>query len=103
MPYEYQHLTVEQEGRVLWVTIDNPPLNLITKPLYVELLKFSKALEADASVSVVVFKSANPEFFLAHFDVGAILEFPVEGDLPHPARPTIKNITDITFIFCISY
>ena len=87
MPYEYQHLTVEQEGRVLWVTIDNPPINLITKPLYVELLKFSKALEADASLSVVVFKSANPEFFLAHFDVDAILEFPVEGEAQRSEMP----------------
>lgn len=85
--YEYRHLRVEQEGRVVWVTLDNPPINLITKGLYIELLKLSKALEADTSVTVVVFKSANPDFFLAHFDVTAILEFPTEGDAARSDEP----------------
>jgi len=38
-------------------------------------------------LSVVVFKSANPDFFLAHFDVEAILQFPTEGDAERSSEP----------------
>ena len=33
----------------------------------------SEELSADQELSVVVFKSADPDFFIAHFDVEAIL------------------------------
>lgn len=88
MAYDYEHLDVEIDGRRMTVTIDNPPINLITKPLFIELLKFSKAVAADPDVSVLVFKSANPEFFLAHFDVTEILAFPTDGDATYPDSPS---------------
>ena len=37
-------------------------------------------LSKDDEVRVVVLRSANPEFFIAHFDVTAILEFPTNGE-----------------------
>ena len=39
-------------------------------------MRLSEELEADPDLLVVVLRSANPEFFIAHFDVAAILEFP---------------------------
>jgi enoyl-CoA hydratase/carnithine racemase len=80
MPYSYSLLKVETRGRVATVTIENPPINLITLHLYGELAALSKELKADPELTVVVMKSANPEFFLAHFDVEAILRFPTGGD-----------------------
>lgn len=80
MAYEYKRLHAEIANRVARITIDNPPINLMNQELYVELLKLSAELEADANLSVVVLKSADPDFFIAHFDVGLILEFPVEGE-----------------------
>ncbi len=80
MSYTYSLLTVEKRGRIATVTVDNPPINLITLQLYAELLALSKELEADADLTVVILKSANPDFFLAHFDVEAILRFPTDGD-----------------------
>jgi enoyl-CoA hydratase/carnithine racemase len=80
MAYAYQFLRVAIEGRVATVTIDNPPINLITIPLYLELVALSQELAADPALSVVVMKSADPEFFLAHFDVTAILGFPTDGE-----------------------
>jgi len=79
MAYDYQLLNVAIEGRIAWVTVDNPPINLITLQLYAELAALAKELEADSALTVVVLKSANPDFFLAHFDVGAILSFPTNG------------------------
>ena len=80
MPYEYELLNVEIAGRIARVTIDNPPINIMTQPLYVELLKLSEELAADPGLAVVVLKSADPDFFIAHFDVGLILQFPIEGE-----------------------
>jgi enoyl-CoA hydratase/carnithine racemase len=70
------------------VTVDNPPINLITLPLYAELAALSKELDADPALTVVVLKSANPDFFLAHFDVGAILSFPTDSE---PVRSAGSN------------
>lgn len=78
MAYDYEFLKVGVDGRLAEVTISNPPINLITLELYSELMRLTLELKNDASITVVVFKSADPDFFLAHFDVTAILEFPTD-------------------------
>ncbi len=78
MAYDYQLLNVTIEGRIAWVTVDAPPINVITLPLYAELAALSKELKADPNLTVVVLKSADRDFFLAHFDVSAILDFPTD-------------------------
>ncbi len=83
MAHSYSLLDVAKHGRIATVTIHNPPINLITLQLYAELAALSKELDADADPTVVVLKSANPDFFLAHFDVEAILRFPTDGDAVH--------------------
>jgi len=80
MAYDYELLKVTQTGRLAEVVISNPPINIITVPLYMELSQLTIELKADPSITVVVFKSADPDFFLAHFDVSAILEFPTDTD-----------------------
>ena len=80
LAYDYQLLDVNIEGRIAWVTVNSPPINIITVALYAEFAALSKELKADPALTVVVLKSANPDFFLAHFDVGAILTFPTNTD-----------------------
>ena len=80
MAYEYESLNVEIAGPVARVTVSNPPINIMTRKLYVELLKLSAELEADPGLAVVILKSADPDFFIAHFDVSLILTFPTEGE-----------------------
>ncbi len=80
MPYEYELIDVVVEAGVLTATIDNPPINLITLPLFGELLRLGQQVGDDNGVRVLVLKSANPDFFLAHFDVGALLQLPIEGE-----------------------
>ncbi len=82
MAGSYQHLSVVRDGRLATVTLDNPPINLVTLELFAELAALAAELEADTDLTVVVVKSADPEFFLAHFDVEAILGFPTD----EPAR-----------------
>ena len=40
----------------------------------------TEELASDESIKVVVFQSADPDFFIAHFDVSLILTFPAEGE-----------------------
>jgi len=83
MAYEtYKLVTVEVRGRVAYATINNPPINLINGALLDEIVRFSSELESDENLLVLVLRSANPDFFIAHFDVGAILDFPTDK----PAR-----------------
>jgi enoyl-CoA hydratase/carnithine racemase len=72
-------LRVEQRGARVDVTIDHGAINLLDVALLVSLLRLTEALEAADDVTVVVVRSANPDFFIAHFDVGAILELPRDG------------------------
>ena len=71
-----QALKVEVEKRVAWVTIDHPPINLFDVTLFLELGQLVPLLEEDPDVQVVVFRSADPEFFIAHADVNWILMLP---------------------------
>ena len=51
------------------ITFSNPPINMFVPATIVELGALISELEADPSVKVVVFQSANPDFFIAHLDV----------------------------------
>jgi enoyl-CoA hydratase/carnithine racemase len=53
-----------------WViTFSNPPINMFVPETIDELRVLMSDIETDPSVKVVVFQSANPEFFVAHLDV----------------------------------
>jgi enoyl-CoA hydratase/carnithine racemase len=79
MAYDYQLLRVRVEVGVATATIANPPINLITLTLMGELLRFAREVAVDDAVRVVVLRSDDPEFWLAHFDVNAILALPITG------------------------
>ena len=52
------------------VTLDHPPINTIDDLMYDELYDLVEAMDAEPSVKVVTFESANADFFLAHYGVG---------------------------------
>ena len=79
MDYEFYTLQIDIAGSVLTATINNPPVNVMTTPLYMDLVNFTSQVEQDDRIKVVVFDSADPDFFIAHFDVEAILQFPVDS------------------------
>ena len=58
------------------ITFSNPPINMFVPTTIVELGTLMTDLEADPSVKVVQFQSANPEFFIAHLDVSKAAEQP---------------------------
>ena len=79
MAYEgYRLLKIARGGKIVTATIDNPPINIITMELFGELARLAGELEADDETLVFILKSANPDFFIAHFDVNALLSFPTD-------------------------
>ena len=79
MAYEnYECLKIRIEGGVAFVTIDNPPINLFDRSLFGEINRLGKEIRIDDDILVVVFDSANPEFFIAHGDVSDIQKMPTE-------------------------
>jgi len=58
------------------ITFSNPPINMFVPTTIVELGALMTELDADPSVKVVEFQSANPEFFVAHLDVAKAAQQP---------------------------
>jgi len=58
------------------ITFSNPPINMFVPETIVELRALITDLETDRSVKVVVFQSADTEFFVAHLDVARAAERP---------------------------
>lgn len=86
MSDDFQLLRVDIAGGVATATIDNPPINLMRTRLLRELVRFADDAADNPDVRVVVLQSANPAFFIAHFDVETILTFPTDGaDAPDEA------------------
>jgi enoyl-CoA hydratase/carnithine racemase len=85
-------LRVSTEGAVLVVTIDNPPTNLVGGPFIAALIKFVDALERDETAKVVVFRSADPDFFLMHGDVDLLVNAP-RRDYEPAAAPNVAAAT----------
>lgn len=80
MGYDNYHLLqVSVDGGVASVTIDNPPINLFDMPMMQEMIALGEELEADDDVRVIVFQSADPEFFIAHADVTLIEQLPTDN------------------------
>jgi enoyl-CoA hydratase/carnithine racemase len=66
----WTHLRVDRPSRSYSrVTFDHPPINTITATTVVELAELVGLIEEDPDLNVVVFDSANSDFYLAHYDV----------------------------------
>ena len=67
------HLRIIEETPAYWrAVIDNPPLNIAGARLFEDLQGLLARMDVSPSLRVVVFESANPEFYLAHFDLSDI-------------------------------
>ena len=63
-------LRVIEESPAYWrIVFDYPPFNIVDAALYQALQSLLARMDASPGLRVVVFESANPEFFLAHFDL----------------------------------
>jgi enoyl-CoA hydratase/carnithine racemase len=64
------HLRIIEESPAYWrVLFDNPPLNIVGASMFKGLQDLLARMDGSPSLRVVVFESANPDFYLAHFDL----------------------------------
>src|SRR3979490_3165824 len=65
----WTHLRVKRRSSgYCRVTFDHPPINTITAMTVLELAELVSLVEQDPDLNVIVFDSANPDFYLAHYD-----------------------------------
>lgn len=72
MSNKYKTFSTKQNQSILTVTFDYPPVNIQGIPMINDLNILCTDLEQDKTVKVVVFESANPDFFIAHADVNML-------------------------------
>ena len=61
---------VIEETSAYWrVLFDYPPFNIVDATMIEGLQDLLARMDASPNLRVVVFESANPEFYLAHFDL----------------------------------
>src|SRR6478672_7988193 len=75
--FQTHQLSIDRSRPGIWtVSISNPPINMFVPTTILELGALMTDLEANPSVKVIVFQSANPDFFIAHLDVSKAAERP---------------------------
>jgi enoyl-CoA hydratase/carnithine racemase len=89
--------TLTESSASLWrVTFSNPPLNLIDRVMISELDALLSRIESSDTVAVVVFDSADPDFFLAHIDIIEIANGDAEaqpaGTPPRQPHPWLTSL-----------
>src|SRR6195256_5132671 len=61
---------VIEESPAYWrVVFDYPPFNIVDATIFKGLQELLARMDTSPSLRVVVFESANPDFYLAHFDL----------------------------------
>ena len=72
-------LTVHIDGPVLFAQIAAPPMNLLGPELVRDLVSLIQRAEADEAFKVLVFKSADPDYFISHVDLTRVAEYRAEA------------------------
>jgi enoyl-CoA hydratase/carnithine racemase len=88
-------------GGIARVVIDHPPTNLMDGSLLEGLRRLLDRLEADPSVRVVIFRSADPDFFVMHGDVELLVGLhPAYAPVvdANPAAATLQRISAAPFV-----
>ena len=79
MSMTFETIKIRQEGAVLFAELAAPPMNLLGPELVRDLVALIEAAEADDAVQVLVFKSADPDYFISHVDLTRIKEYRQEA------------------------
>jgi len=72
---ELETLHVRQDGAVVFADITAPPMNLLGTELVRDLVSLIQRAEVDTTLQVLVFGSADPDYFISHVDVTRIGEY----------------------------
>jgi len=88
---ERQYVKVSIEDRVAILTIDNPPVNMISVPVMNDLLPALNELFADDDVKTIVITGGGQMVFVAGADINAILQLKT----PAEAKAIVTQVHDL--------
>ncbi|MBT4160538.1 MAG: enoyl-CoA hydratase/isomerase family protein [Gammaproteobacteria bacterium] len=80
MAYEYGTLKVSIDEGVAFATIHSPPINIMDPEMFNDLDQFTAEVEVDDDVKAVVMQSADPDFFIAHYDLNTLLQVDISQE-----------------------
>jgi enoyl-CoA hydratase/carnithine racemase len=85
------------------VTFENGPVNLIDADTIVQLAQLVSRIEESPALTVVVFDSAHPEYFMAHWDLKAD-RARVAGMAPGPTglHPYLDNLVRLSKVAAVT-
>lgn len=75
----FETFNINREGAVLFAEIAAPPMNLLGPELVRDLVSLLQQAEADDGIRVLVFKSADKDYFISHVNVTRIGEYREEA------------------------
>src|ERR1700726_2730981 len=94
MPESTSPLRVVEETPAYWrVVFDYPPFNVMDGTMFQSLQDLLARMDASQTLRVVVFESAIPDFYLAHFDLTGKL-----GNVMSGVGPTSLPVLLDTFV-----
>jgi enoyl-CoA hydratase/carnithine racemase len=77
--WTFETLDVRIAGGVLFAEISARPMNLLGPELVRDIVALIQRAEANADRSVVVFTSADPDYFISHVDLTRVAEYRAEA------------------------
>ncbi|KAL8951620.1 MAG: hypothetical protein Q9222_002420 [Ikaeria aurantiellina] len=100
-PARHGTLSFNQTANVTRVTIDNPPINLLTAGLIEDLhdfLTWTQPAPFQTTPKVVIFSSANPNYFMSHFDLNLLSGPPIALNQLIECGRLLQSVTSTAFI-----
>jgi enoyl-CoA hydratase/carnithine racemase len=94
-------LRTSSDGGIVSVVIDHPPTNLLDGSLLEGLRSLLDHLEGEPSVRVVIFRSADPDFFVMHGDVELLVGLhppAAPAVVANPAAATLQRLAVAPFV-----
>ncbi len=88
---DYDFLSIGIEKGIATITLDNQPVNALSGRMMQELHRVLHQLAKDPSVKVIVFDSADSNFFIAHVDINILDDKEILDELASTA-PAGLNI-----------
>ncbi|MEM6260687.1 MAG: enoyl-CoA hydratase/isomerase family protein, partial [Planctomycetota bacterium] len=79
MTSPYTTFTTEQDGPIMTVTFDFPPVNVQGQEMLSDLNGLAMRLERDRETKVVIFQSAHPEIWVCHYDTNLLKDMSTDA------------------------
>jgi enoyl-CoA hydratase/carnithine racemase len=77
--WAFETLDVRVDAGVLFAAISAPPMNLLGPELVRDLVALIRRAEADSACGVLVFTSADPDYFISHVDLTRVADYRAEA------------------------